>query len=153
MAAKTTKTAQINLLVRDLKKAHIQEMKKPKAVPIKMERPISHRGFPSIAQTEKESPVAMVLAIWNKTAKSTKAEASSKATVGRSVSTTGPWALYCFTTIKVAAGAVAAAIAPKVRADDGRVKDMGNTEADDYGYRSHRRFEDGDPDNLFANAF
>ena len=113
--AKTTKTAQINLLVRDLKKAHIQEMKKPKAPPIKRERPISHNGLPNIVQTEKESPVAIVLAIWNKTAKRIKAEASSKATVGRRVSTTGPWALYCLTTIKVAAGAVAAAMAAKER--------------------------------------
>ena len=41
--------------------------------------------------------------------------ASSRATIGNNRSVTGPLALYCFTTIKVAAGAVAEAMAPKVR--------------------------------------
>ena len=47
-------------------------------------------------------------------AKTTKPTASSNATTGRRMSVSGPLALYWRTTISVAAGAVAAATAPKV---------------------------------------
>ena len=46
----------------------------------------------------------------------TRPTASSRATTGSSTSVTGPLALYWRTTIRVAAGAVAAAIAPRVTA-------------------------------------
>ena len=42
-------------------------------------------------------------------AKTTKPTASSSATTGSKMSVTGPFALYCLTTIRVAAGAVAVA--------------------------------------------
>ena len=51
----------------------------------------------------------------NKTAKVINAIASSKATTGINVEVTGPRAWYCFITIKVAAGAVAHAMAPRVK--------------------------------------
>ena len=47
------------------------------------------------------------------TAKTTRPTASSRATTGNKTSVTGPFALYCFITIRVAAGAVAVAIEPK----------------------------------------
>ena len=50
------------------------------------------------------------------TAKTIRPTASSIATTGSSVRVTGPFALYWRTTISVAAGAVAAAIAPSVSA-------------------------------------
>ena len=47
-------------------------------------------------------------------AKATRPTASSRATTGSKMSVSFPFALYCFTTIRVAAGAVAVAIAPRV---------------------------------------
>ena len=60
-------------------------------------------------------PPANAAASWNKIANKIKAAASSKATTGSNVSTNGPLALYCLMTIKVAAGAVALAIADNVK--------------------------------------
>ena len=62
-------------------------------------------------------PATKVLATPNEIENSTNPTASSNATTGRSVSVTGPFALYCLTTINVAAGAVAEAIAPKIIAE------------------------------------
>ena len=56
------------------------------------------------------------MAIPNNTAKTVSAIASSRATIGSNISTNLPLALYCLTTIKVAAGAVAVEIAPNVKA-------------------------------------
>ena len=76
------------------------------------------RGLNNILYTENSPPMEMVEAIWNKTANKIKAAASSRATTGKSVFTKGPRALYCLMTIKVAAGAVALAIAPRVKTKD-----------------------------------
>ena len=66
-------------------------------------------------------PLAIDLATPNDIAKITSPTASSSATTGRRISVTGPFALYCLTTIRVAAGAVADAIAPSViAAESGR---------------------------------
>ena len=56
-----------------------------------------------------------------------KAAASSRATTGSNVDTTGPLALYCLITIKVAAGAVAQEIALKTKTNshvifEGKIK-------------------------------
>ena len=56
------------------------------------------------------------MAIPNNTANTVSAIASSRATIGSNISTNLPFALYCLTTIKVAAGAVAVEIAPNVKA-------------------------------------
>ena len=56
------------------------------------------------------------MAIPNNTANTVSAIASSRATIGSNISTSLPLALYCLTTIKVAAGAVAVEIAPSVKA-------------------------------------
>ena len=62
------------------------------------------------------TPLERLLAMPKETAKTIRPTASSRATIGRRISTRGPFALYWFTTIKVAAGAVAVATAPRVRA-------------------------------------
>ena len=56
-------------------------------------------------------PAPIDLAIPKEIAKMTNPTASSRATTGSNMSVTAPFALYCFTTIKVAAGAVAVAAA------------------------------------------
>ena len=61
-------------------------------------------------------PVLSAFAMPNDTANTTRPTASSSATIGSSRSTSGPLALYCRTTISVAAGAVAVAMAPRVMA-------------------------------------
>ena len=58
----------------------------------------------------------MASAMPKETAKITRPTASSSATMGSSKLVTGPLALYWRTTISVAAGAVAAAMAPRVMA-------------------------------------
>ena len=58
-------------------------------------------------------PSAKVFASSSDMANTIRPIASSNATTGRSVSVTIPRALYCLTTIRVAAGAVAVAIAPR----------------------------------------
>ena len=76
---------------------------------------ISSRGTTITPTKDRFVALAKDLEIENKTENAIKATASSKATTGIRVSTTGPFALYCLITIKVAAGAVAHAIAPKVK--------------------------------------
>ena len=63
-------------------------------------------------------PKLIDLAIPKLIANTTNPIASSIATTGNKISVKGPLALYCLTTINVAAGAVAVAIAPKTNADD-----------------------------------
>ena len=64
------------------------------------------------------APVSMAVAIPKERENSTRPTASSMATTINKSLVIGPCALYCFTTISVAAGAVAAAIAPRVMAED-----------------------------------
>ena len=104
----------INLLALDLKNLQEKETTKPRMVPMPKEMTISNNGFTNEVKTLKEEAPTTVLATENKIANKIKAAASSKATTGNKVLTKGPLALYCLTTIKVAAGAVAAAIAPRV---------------------------------------
>ena len=61
-------------------------------------------------------PESKVFDIPNETAKTINPTASSNATTGKRMSVTGPFALYCLTTMRVAAGAVAEAIAPSTTA-------------------------------------
>ena len=62
-------------------------------------------------------PCSRALAMPKEAEKSTRPTASSMATTISSRRVRGPSALYCLTTIRVAAGAVAAAIAPSVMAE------------------------------------
>ena len=62
-------------------------------------------------------PCSRALAMPKEAEKSTRPTASSRATTISSRRVRGPSALYCLTTIRVAAGAVAAAIAPSVMAE------------------------------------
>ena len=59
----------------------------------------------------------------NETENNTRPTASSMATTINSNFVIGPSALYCFTTISVAAGAVAAAIAPRVIAEEREMRE------------------------------
>ena len=68
--------------------------------------------------TRDNTPPLKAWATPKEMAKIISPTASSKATIGKSKSVTGPCALYCLTTIKVAAGAVAEAMAPKTRQAD-----------------------------------
>ena len=62
-------------------------------------------------------PCSSAFAMPKEAEKSTKPTASSMATTISSRRVKGPLALYCLTTIRVAAGAVAEAMAPSVMAD------------------------------------
>ena len=67
-------------------------------------------------ETRSTVPLARAFAMPKETANTTRPTASSSATMGSKRSVRGPLALYCRTTISVAAGAVAAAMAPRVMA-------------------------------------
>ena len=67
-------------------------------------------------EASSTAPLFSVLAIPKETANTTRPTASSSATTGSRRFVRGPFALYCRTTISVAAGAVAAAMAPSVMA-------------------------------------
>ena len=103
-----------SLLFLDLNSLFIIEITNPSTAPITKDIKISRSGFASILYKEY-SPTDIPLASWNKMAKRISAAASSRATTGNKVSTKVPLALYCLITIKVAAGAVALAIALMVR--------------------------------------
>ena len=97
-----------------LKNLHPNVTKNPKPVPTTKLANIDKTGQTTSDIKSGVVPLAIAFDIENNISKAIKATASSKATTGRSVLTTGPFALYCFTTSNVAAGAVAQAIAPKV---------------------------------------
>ena len=63
-------------------------------------------------------PFSSALATPNEMANTISPTTSSRATTGSRIFVSGPSALYCFTTISVAAGAVAVATAPSVIAAD-----------------------------------
>lgn len=86
---------------------------KPRIKPKAMDPKISIRGDKAVAQAELWPGFSMELTVAMAKPNAIMATASSKATTLSMVFVTGPFALYCFTTIIVAAGAVAAAMAPK----------------------------------------
>ena len=88
----------------------------PKAAPKASEPSISPSGFNIICHTDSSLPPTITCATALHILKAISAAASSIATTGSRILVTGPCALYCRTTISVAAGAVAAAIAPSIMA-------------------------------------
>ena len=89
-------------------------MIRPQINPSTIEANIERSGQTARDKKLGVVPLAIALAMENNTSKTINATASSNATTGRRVLTTGPLALYCLMTIRVAAGAVAQLIAPKV---------------------------------------
>jgi hypothetical protein len=85
----------------------------PSTEPSRREAAISARGVARMEMRSAE-PLISARAIPKETAKTTRPTASSSATTGSSSRVRGPFALYWRTTISVAAGAVAVAMAPKV---------------------------------------
>ena len=114
---KTKETARQSLLELDLKIFSARLSSPPSRPPINRDRRISSNGLITTEITSMLPPLdCTAWAIPKETAKATSPIASSRATTGNSTSVTFPLALYCFTTIMVAAGAVAEAMAPKVKA-------------------------------------
>ena len=85
----------------------------PMIAPSKSEHTISINGFTRM-EIKSIVPLTSVFAIPKDTANTINPTASSNATIGKRSWVNGPFALYCLTTISVAAGAVAVAIAPRV---------------------------------------
>ena len=81
-------------------------------VTVKKDDKITSNNGPTIIDKILICPSTKAFATPNDIENNTKPTASSKATTGNNTFVTGPFALYCLTTIKVAAGAVAEAIAP-----------------------------------------
>ena len=84
-------------------------------MPQASERKISHKGLSATFIIVMASPEVRDCATDSETEKTISPMASSIATTGKRVEVIGPCALYWRTTISVAAGAVAVAIAPKTR--------------------------------------
>ena len=99
----------------ELKYFSIQLRTRPRRAPSTREKTISSRGARKISSVFT-LPSTMARAAPKETAKTTRPTASSRATTGSRISVTGPLALYCRTTMRVAAGAVAVAMAPRVMA-------------------------------------
>ena len=97
------------------KKRSTNERPAPNIPPTTRDATISIIGSSTIEST-LGSPANTAFAAPKHTANITRPIASSSATTGRSIVETGPFALYCLITISVAAGAVAAAIAPIISA-------------------------------------
>ena len=113
-----TKVTDIAILFeREWKNLSQNENNNPITNPKPNDNTISNNGSNTIDKTST-FPKLIDLATPKLTAKTTKPTASSMATTGNKTSVTGPLALYCFTTIKVAAGAVAVATAPNTIAAD-----------------------------------
>ena len=91
------------------------ESTSPASAPSVSEQRISSSGLTRIVYTST-TPLPRARATPKDTANSTRPTASSNATMGKSRSVSLPLALYWRTTISVAAGAVAAAMAPRVMA-------------------------------------
>src|SRR5690606_7168426 len=86
--------------------------KNPSTIPNAIEPIISTKGKRAVTKAEFWPGFIIELTIAITNPKAINATASSNATTLSNVLVTGPFALYCFITITVAAGAVAAAIAP-----------------------------------------
>ena len=104
----------IILFALEAKKRKQKEMIRPHINPSTIEANIESKGQTARDKKLGVVPLAIALAMENNTSKTINATASSNATTGKRVLTTGPLALYCLMTIRVAAGAVAQLIAPKV---------------------------------------
>ena len=87
----------------------------PIAAPKHRDSAISTSGLTTM-DTVSKLPLTMALAMPKDTANTTRPTASSRATTGSRMSVSLPLALYWRTTISVAAGAVAVAMAPRVMA-------------------------------------
>ncbi len=87
--------------------------KTPSRKPNSSEPRISPTGFATDRSSDVSPGCCIMFTIAMANPKAIRATASSSATTLSSVSVTGPFALYCLTTIIVAAGAVADAIAPR----------------------------------------
>ena len=106
-------------LARERKKRSRNESTVPSAAPTTRERPISSSGEISMFCTVGAAPLVRDCAMASEIANAARPIASSMATTESSVFVIVPCARYCRTTISVAAGAVAVAIAPSV-SDSGR---------------------------------
>ena len=102
-------------LVFEWKKGSIFDRPSPASEPRNSEQRISSSGLTTMVYTST-TPLERARAMPKDTAKTTRPTASSSATIGSSSSVSLPLALYWRTTISVAAGAVAAAMAPSVMA-------------------------------------
>ena len=100
-------------LVLEKKSLSSRVRRQPSSAPSASEPTISSSGS-STTELRLMEPPTMASATPKDTAKITRPTASSSATMGSSRSVSLPLALYCRTTISVAAGAVAAAMAPRV---------------------------------------
>ena len=113
--ARTATIIRHSLFARDLKNLMQSASSAPKAAPTTRDKAISRRGVTTVLIKVNCSPTAKTFANATHIENTISPIASSNATTGRSVSVTMPRALYCFTTMSVAAGAVAVAIAPSRR--------------------------------------
>ena len=111
VARMTKVTAMLRRLELEWNSFSTRENKPPRMLPKPREQTISSKGLSTTDKRLKE-PLIIVLATPKEMAKTTRPTASSRATMGRSRFVSGPLALYWFTTIMVAAGAVAVATAP-----------------------------------------
>ena len=97
---------------------HPKTNNKPVTAPIPSDTTISIKGFNICSHMGDADPVGdKAFATATKIPNKIMATESSIATTDKSVSVSLPFALYCLTTMMVAAGAVAAAIADKTRAN------------------------------------
>ncbi|HCX62702.1 MAG TPA: hypothetical protein DHU59_09725 [Clostridiales bacterium] len=110
--------AMVNLLPFPVYHAIINFNIIPIIAPNNIDPTISIIGSIKVVNIETSPALPIDLANATDKPKHIKAIASSIATTGNKVFVTGPFALYCLTTINVAAGAVAAAIAPNTNEKD-----------------------------------
>ena len=114
---RTKATARARRLLLEWKYLSSQLRAIPATAPIIADAPISMIGS-TITEITLILPVSSADAIPKDTEKRIRPTASSIATTINKSFVKGPSALYCLTTISVAAGAVAAAMAPRVMAEE-----------------------------------
>ena len=114
---RTKATATESLFEREWKQTSMKFIMIPISAPNNTVANSSSNGSTTI-ETMEALPASKAVAIPNDRAKTTSPTASSMATTINNSLVSGPLALYCLTTIKVAAGAVAAAMAPSTMALD-----------------------------------
>ena len=119
---KTKATARLILLLLEWKYFSSALREQPPTTPNRQERIISNKGSRT-TPIKLMAPVSKAVATPKDMENNTSPTASSMATTINNSFVIGPSALYCFTTIKVAAGAVAAAMEPKVRAEEREMRD------------------------------
>ena len=109
----TKATEMVIRLLREWKNCSTQFNSQPMAAPRPRESIISRMGSTTTPRM-LTCPWASAVAMPKETENSSRPTASSMATTSIRSRVRGPSALYCRTTIKVAAGAVADAMAPRV---------------------------------------